>query len=174
MKYLIYSLLIILLYGIMLGLFGTFRIGGNVPNLILLLCLFLALEEDSVEAYFVAVIGGLVLDFSGGTYLGGYLFGLVLLVFLCQLLFGHVIYYQFQLKYLPLLVVGAEVLVYLWIFLYAFIIETFHWFTVTPIQISLEYNFLPNLFYTLLLMYPIYFLSIAVKSFISKFSFYSK
>jgi rod shape-determining protein MreD len=152
----------------MSGFFAVFPLTGSTPNLIFLLSLFFALEEESVDAYFFAFFGGFLLDASSGLMYGTFLVGLIILVFLCQIIFGKIIYYQFQLKYLPLLVIGGEIFIYIWSLIYNGLINLLHWSSIAPVSISFFHGLFANIVYTLVLMYPVYFFTTALRQFILK------
>lgn len=152
----------------MSGLFANFPIGGTVPNLILLMVIFSALEEDSFDPYFVAILGGLLLDVSLGISPGSFLIGFILLVFLVQLIFQQIVYQQFEQKYLPALVIVAQIFLFVWLWSFNSLGTNFHWSQSGLGTLSLWRKFLPNLFYTLLLMYPVYWLVGWIRSLISR------
>jgi rod shape-determining protein MreD len=156
MRYIFYILAVVLLAGISLGVFSQFRLFGASPNLLLLFTLSLAVKQDNLDFYFIAFLAGIMLDVLTGAPLGSFATFFLVAGFVTHQLFANIIFYVFNLKHLPLLVVVSVGVMPLWLWAYSRVLLGLH-IAIAPISLrGMELQLLPSLVYNILLMYPVY------------------
>ncbi len=169
MKYLVYLVVIYLLLILNFGVFGELRLIGAVPNLMLLFVISLALISESLEFVAVALFAGIIWDTYGSLPIGSFALGFVIVGLLANLLFRKVFFYNFNWKHFPLAVISGIIVLSLWLWIYTATLAHFH-LALFPINFKqLLHSLLPTLIYNLLLMYPVYGLTIAVNRWIISF-----
>lgn len=156
MKYFIYTIAIILLFGINLGLFGRLPIYGQVPNLLFLLVIYFALEKKSYDFFFIAFLSGLMLDFFSAHFFGAFIFSLLFLSAALHLLARNFIVLELDKKALIAVLFGSWAILRLCLGLYSIMVFSFH-LTSEAGGIKVYFNgFIWSLFYNLFLLYPVY------------------
>ncbi len=63
------------------SVFEYFRIGGIIPNLVLVVFIFIIMTADSREVFAAALAGGLLLDFSSSFPFGIFTLGFIVIGF---------------------------------------------------------------------------------------------
>ncbi len=157
MKYLIYTIAIILLFGVNLGLFGNLPIFGQVPNLLFLLTMYLALEKKDYDFLFVAFICGIFLDFFSASFFGGFTFSLLITSAVLHVISQNFILLELDWKFLVGLLLGSMALFKLLLWLYIFFVTISHLYAGNESLSMYFRNFAWNYLYNLLLIYPMYF-----------------
>ncbi|MBL8030512.1 MAG: rod shape-determining protein MreD [Candidatus Doudnabacteria bacterium] len=165
-----YLFLAFLLYALNAGFFRNFEFFGVLPNLLLLLLVYTALED---EDYFFLGFGfftGLVLDFATQVFVGSFALGFLFAALLLRQISQNIISLERNWKFLPLMLGVAQLVVYAWIF---FLNGLAHRFG--HAQVFFEAKYLLNRFgweflYNLALMYPVWKLAEIPKVLQVKFS----
>lgn len=70
MRFIGYGFIILIIYFLQVNFFGVFRPFGVVPNLFLILILFMGLARPASEAIGAAIAGGALLDIASGADFG--------------------------------------------------------------------------------------------------------
>ncbi len=170
MKYLAYTVAIIISMALTAGLFSNFRLGGVVPDLVLLLTIVTAVEFEARDFLFVALVGGIWADLFYGLPIGSFAIGYMLCGSLAYALFHRPASLDFSWKYFTSLVAGSIALLYVWLWFYSNLIASIHW---SPLRVSLPqvaHNFLFILIYNLLLAFPTYWLFTWISGYTAKLS----
>lgn len=166
MKYLVYILAILVLLALDVGLFGQLRVFGAAPNLLFILVVLAALEKKDYDFFFLAFFSGLFLDFYSGLFVGSYALGLVLLAFGLNFLVQNFIVADVGWKYFWAIILVSLVLIDVFIWVYGQAVFRLGWFF-TPVSGRLLLRqFVPQLCYNLILLFPVYWLFEQVKVFI--------
>lgn len=156
MKYFIYTLAIIILIGLNLGLFNNLQINNQIPNLLLLLTLYFSLEKDSYDFFFIAFVSGLFLDFYSAGFFGGFTLAFLSLALLLHLLASNFVLLELNWKSLSLLLAASLVILNSLLWLYGLWVYKLNWaFGYTGLK-TFASAFLPGLIYNWLLLYPMY------------------
>lgn len=158
MKYIIYSVVIIFLNGITAGGFQHFSILHAVPQLVLLLVVLVAAERKNLDYIFVAIMGGIFLDFTTSLAFGSYTLSFLIIGFAAKFLFDEMLLARSPLKHIPWIVSSAILFQYLWIWLYNGTLIRFH-SSYLPLRISDAMLIaIGAIIYTLLLLFPAYWI----------------
>jgi rod shape-determining protein MreD len=166
MKYFFYFLAIILLLSLDIGFFSHLKIFGAVPNLILVLLVVSALDRESLECFFIAVVGGIFLDFYTASYFGSFSFAFLILAGLLQILVNNFLVFDIDWKLGIGAIIVSTILIHLFIYL----------FNLAVVGLGLGMGQSPylfdktkiffELFYNLLMLLPTYKLLDAIKYFL--------
>ncbi|MEK7161325.1 MAG: hypothetical protein AAB729_01390 [Patescibacteria group bacterium] len=157
MKYLIYTIAIILLFGINLGLFGNLPFFGKTPSLLFLLTIYFALEKKDLDFFFIAFVSGVFLDFFSAHFFGAYTMSLLVLAAGLHLFTQNFILQELNWKFLIGVLLGSLALLQTFLWLYALSVSSMHLAQETE-SLGIYFNgFAGSFFYNLFLMYPVYF-----------------
>ena len=158
MKYLIYSVVTIFLVGITAGGFQHFSILHAVPQLVLLLVILVAAERKNLDYLFVAIVGGVLLDFTTSIAFGSYTLSFLVIGMLAKFLFEDMLLARSPLKHIPWIVSSAIILQHFWIWLYNGTLIRFH-SSYIPLRLSEAMLIaIGAIIYTLLLLFPAYWI----------------
>lgn len=160
MKYFLYLLTIIILTGIQIGLFHYLALFGTVPNLLLLFVIGSSLQREAEDSFFLALVGGLFLDFSSGLLIGSFALGFLLLALLLYFIIHHLVVFELSWKYLLTVTAVATVFVDACVWLFNNFAYLHNWSTVLVSGQLLRARIVPEILYNLLLAYPLYVLAI--------------
>jgi rod shape-determining protein MreD len=156
MKYLVYIVIVILLLALNIGLFGQYRLFGQIPNLLLLLVIYFALDKKGHDFFFISFVCGLFLDFYSTSFFGGYTLAFLLLATSLYLLAGSFVVLELNWKSLSFLLLGSLFLLKLVLFSYAFLVYKFNW-AADYAKLNFSWiSFIAEYAYNLLLLYPAY------------------
>lgn len=158
MKYLIYILATIICLGINSGLFGLFPILHTTPQLVLLLLIIVAFEKPAPYFLVIVFFGGLMLDLTTNVAIGSFIIGFLICAYLGRNLYKSVIPDGSLAKHLPWVVSLSIFVLYLWIWLYNMIVGTVITSAPDLIFKKIIVVFFGTTIYSLLLIYPMYFL----------------
>jgi len=170
MKYLFYTIAIILLIGIQIGLLPYIQFFTAAPNLLLLMVFVLAIQRDVDELFFVAFVGGLALDVYTGLYLGTFtltfLFAALALYFAVTEFFVQELSWKYVFTGLLITVVCSSLLEY------AYALFVFKaGLTGYPIPFTIvKLHLVPEIIYNSILLYPMYILVQLLKNVVEHFS----
>jgi cell shape-determining protein MreD len=156
MKYLIYIVAIIILFGVNLGFFSNLPVQHQVPNLLLLLTIFFSLEKNSYDFFFVAFLSGLFLDFFSFVFFGSFTLAFLILALSLHFLANHFVVLEINWKSLSLLLALSLLILNVVMWLYGIIALKFNW---APYYINFKtiFSALPIAYiYDWLLLYPVY------------------
>ena len=156
MKYFTYLLVVVVLLGLNIGLFGSMRIYNQIPNLLLLFVIFASLEKKSGEFLYIILICGAALDFYSTGFFGGYTLGFLLTGLIINLLSENFLFADFGWKTLSGLLLGALLLLKITLWLYGFMALKFNW---TRVAYRMDLNFyhlVAEYIYNWVLLYPIF------------------
>ena len=169
MKYIAYTIGIIIALALQAGLFGYFKIWNTVPNLLLLMVITLSLEKEDYDFFIVSAIAGLFLDLYSGSFPGTFMFGFLFTAYLLHLTAQSVVVYETNWKYLAGFLLGAMLASYLWAWGYSNFVFKLGWW---PMYISgqdIRHIFLAQLLYNAVLAYPVFNATRRVKEWATKF-----
>jgi cell shape-determining protein MreD len=170
MKYLFYLFTIIVLLGFNLGLFSSLQVGGQIPNLLLLLTIYFSLEKKNYDFFFVAFVSGVFLDFYSAGFFGAFTLAFLIFAFLIHLVVNNFIVLEINWKSLSLLLLGSLLVMNLILWVYGLIVFKLNW---VPDYESLKIymsKFFVSFAYNWLLLYPVYLLFGYLKNFIDNFT----
>src|SRR5271155_5350447 len=120
MKYVIYLISIIVLLGLNVGLFSNLQIQGQIPNLLLLLTVYFALDKKGYDFFFTAFVCGIFLDFFSPGFFGAFTVAFLILALAINALVNSLMLLEINWKSLTLLLLGALVVVNFSVWLYGF------------------------------------------------------
>ncbi len=156
MKYLIYTVVILFLVGITAGGFHHFSILRGVPQLVMLLLIIVAAERKNTDYMFVALVGGVLIDFSTSVAFGSFTLSFLVLGFLSKFLFEDMLLARSPLKHIPWIVSAAIALQYAWVWLYNGTLVRFDT-AFLPLRLSDAMIIaIGAIIYTLILLFPAY------------------
>ncbi len=156
MKYFIYTLAIILLLGVNLGLFNNLQIRGQIPNLLFLFVLCVALEKKDLDFLLIALVSGLFLDFYSAGFFGGFAFIFLGLSFLGYFFVNYLVVLEMNWKTLSAALLVGLLLFNLFLWLYGLIAFKLNW-TGQYVSFKIFLRAFPASFiYNCLLLYPMY------------------
>lgn len=170
MKYIIFTIVILVNFVLGKDLFGQMTIAGAVPNLNLLLIVMVAAESDSLDFLFLAIVAGLVTDIGFGLPVGTFTFAFLLSGLLTHVLFHGALSLDRSWKNFIIGVVAAVILTFLWIVLFSKIVTIMG---ILPFSFSLlEMSRLIffALLYNLLVGLPLFWIYTAVIGYVNKFN----
>ncbi len=164
MKYLLYALTIIVLAGLNIGLFPFIRIMGAAPSLLLVFLTISALEKDSLDFIFIAFCGGLIADAYSGAYFGAYTLAFLLLSLLLYLTVQRLFAVNMNWKYLVVTMAIVTIFVNCAVWLYSVLV-----YKAGLAPLAIEWHLvrkliLPESAYNILMLYPIYILSVFLRN----------
>jgi rod shape-determining protein MreD len=154
MKYVIYIFAVLIAFGLEVGIFGQFPLARTLPDLVLIMVVFFAIKLDNQDAYIVALVGGLLMDFYSGTAIGTFTLAYLLVAVLAQGLYRSFIVHELSWKQAPAVLVAATVLLYAWIIFYGWLLVKTHWTADAVTFSDLRSRFLPQIIYSFLALYP--------------------
>lgn len=158
MKYVIYSVSLVVLIILTLALFRFFPLAGTVPNLFLLITLYFAVTQDTYDFYFFAMAGGLFLDIYTRVPIGSFTLSFVFVSVAAHLLFRKILFIELHWKQVPLLIGLSVAALYMWVWVYTSGLAYFHWTEfVLPWQFVV-WSLLPSILYNTASMYGMYWL----------------
>jgi rod shape-determining protein MreD len=166
-KYIIYFISILLAFGLTAGLFSQVSVLGAVPNIVLLLVVVSALEKGSLDFVFLAILGGLVLDFYSGLFVGSYSFSLLLVGYMLQFVVNNVLVEEVTWYNLLFMVLLSVLVTHGFVYGYNYLLFNLHIanFYLDPREFLKL--LLPLLAYHLLLAYPAYALGTGIRNIIA-------
>jgi cell shape-determining protein MreD len=174
MKYFFYFITIVLCAGAQAAFFSSLSIWNAVPNLLLLLSMFVAAKVDGYEFLFVALVAGFFSDTLTGLPVGSFMLGYVLLAITAHALFHWFITLKFDWKYVPLVAVLSVASLQLWLVLYVLLAARFAVYAL-PIDFSVAlHRLVPLLFVTALASFPMYWLTELLVGLVSRFEMRKK
>jgi cell shape-determining protein MreD len=155
MKYLFYTLFLIILCGLWVALAPFLRISGQVPQVLFLLVLAWSLEKQDEDFLLIALLSGLFLDFYSGLAAGSFTVPLLMVALLARLVTNNFLALELNSKYLAALLLPAQVL-----FEACYFGVGWLWFKLglaadIPSMHMLLRGFLVALAYNLVFLYPI-------------------
>ncbi len=166
MKYFFYFIAIILLLSVDIGFFSHLKFFGVVPNLILVLLVVSALDRESLECFFIAVVGGIFLDFYSTSYFGSFSFAFLAVAGFLQILVNNFLVFDIDWKLGIAALVVSTVAVHLFIYTFNLIVISLGiGMGQTPYLLD-KTQIISELIYNLLLLLPIYKLLDAIKYFL--------
>ncbi len=156
MKYAIYFFIIIILAGVNFGVFPTLSFYGVLPNLLLILLVTVSLSKAKPElSFFVAFIGGLILDFSSGIFFGSFTITFLCLALILELITKNFLVIDIDWKYQIIIFILVLILANLLLYGFSLLAFYLHWVKEKADFTPLKGTLLPFLAYNLLLFYPI-------------------
>lgn len=164
MKYLIYLIAIILLVGLQIGLFSELRFFSAVPNLLLLLVIGSSLQREDVDAFFIALVSGLFLDYYTGLFIGSFTAAFVISAVVLYGVLHSLVVFDVSIKYLISITIGMTIFVH--VFIWALNAFSFRFgLSVASMDAGLLRGpLLGAILYNCLLAYPMYLASTWLKN----------
>lgn len=114
MRYLIYTIIIILNFVLTKDFFGHFTFAGAIPNLNLLLVIITASESEKLDFLFIAVVAGIITDIGFGLPIGTFSLSFLLTGFLVYYLFHGPSSLSLSWKNFGIVSVAGVIFTYLW------------------------------------------------------------
>jgi len=165
MKYLVYTIAIIILFSVNISLFPLLKINGYMPNLLLLLLVFFAVEKEGQDFFFVALLGGLFVDVHSAVFFGSFTLAFLCCALILHLASSQIIIFELNWKYLAGVVIFSTLFVLIFVWFYNFLAIKLGWYAGDLDFKSLPGKFFTESVYNLLLFYPIKYLVFIVKQF---------
>lgn len=159
MRYIIYTIYIIIAIGINAGLFPALGIYGTIPSLILISCTIAAVTVENIHVgFFISMLGGLIWELYTGVFPGSFMISYALASLVVYTLSRKVFFIQDRVKYLPLFIVVFQAITLVWIMALNWYMLRLHW-TVFDLEYAgiISRSFV-GLVYNLVLLYPLYML----------------
>lgn len=156
MRYIIYIFIVGAIIGITFGLFSSWGWNGLMPDLILLLVIALSLVFDNYDYLFVSVIGGFWLDIVYGLPIGSFIIPLALCGTISTFVLRKTLFSQIQWYHFVGAIVGATILLKLWIWGYSNMLFIFQWYDIAVSGPQILKNIIFSIFGNILLAYPVY------------------
>jgi cell shape-determining protein MreD len=156
MRYIIYVILIGAIVGVTFGLFASWGWNGMVPDLVLLMVIALSLVFETSDYLFVALIGGFWLDIVYGLPIGSFTIPLALCGALSSMLLRKWLFSEIQWYHFAGAIVGATILLKLWIWIYANVLFIFHWYHMSVSGAQIARNLIWAIIANVILAYPVY------------------
>ncbi len=164
MKYLALLAAIFIVFILGQVIVSYFALFGLAPNLLLLLVIILAFDEKSFNFLFVAILGGIVLDFASGFPIGSYLMVFVLLGMVLHIVSSRMHILGFGYRILPIVIALAVIITNMWLYIYLFLVGVFKLTTFTLSVQILSRNVIWQILYNLLLFLPVYGFSLVLQN----------
>lgn len=167
-KFLTYTLAILLLYVIATLIGYVFRIFGSGPDLFLIFVIAITVFRDNLEFIPVALFSGLLVDLSSGFHPGFITVIFLILSLLLHAIYHRVTFYEFNWKHAPLILIIAFATVRLWLYFIFFIIERFleNSFILDTLSLDIKKGMFA-LIYTLAFTYPVFLFARVITEFLS-------
>ncbi len=159
-----------LLYALNIGLLKNFLFFSALPNLLLIICIYVTLEEEGEFYLFFCFFCGLILDFTSGIFLGSFALSFLLLSRLLRFISKDVAALQKNWKYLPAVLFFFQVGVVVWIFLYNLAAEKLFSAPVIIFYPMLLKTFFWQYVYNLVFLFPVWKLALLPAKMEAKFS----
>lgn len=145
--------------GITFGFFRVWELDGFVPDILLLLCVSLALSFKNLDYFFVGMVGGILMEVLYGLPIGSFsvpyiLAGTISMWIFEKWLFTSGIKWQY---FLAIIFISTG-FAYLWMWLYTNILHAIHWSDVALSGSQLLQSGLMTLLANLLFAYPVFIL----------------
>lgn len=138
------------------GFFKNFPFFGVLPNLLLLLVIYMAVEDEGNFFLGLAFFSGLILDFATQVFLGSFAVSFLLLALGLRQISQNIITLERNWKFLPLMLLLSQSAVYLWLFLFNGLVYKFGHARLFFEAKDLFNKFGYELLYNLALMYPVW------------------
>lgn len=166
MKYLVLLASIFILYIVGQIIVSYFAFFGLAPNLLLLLLIILAFDEKSTNFIFIAIVGGLLLDFASGFPIGAYLLAFLVLGLVLHIVSSRMHILGFGYRVLPVVITLAVIITNAWLYIYLFLSGVFKLTTFTLSVQILSRNIIWQVLYNLILFLPVYGFSLVLQNFL--------
>lgn len=118
LKIFLYFVLIVFIYAFNAGVLKEFQLFGALPNLFLLLVIYLSMETKGEFYLAASFFCGLLLDFSVGVFLGSFSVSFMIIALILRSISHDFVVLDRNWKYLPVILLLAQALVYIWIYFY--------------------------------------------------------
>lgn len=156
MKWLAYTLIILLVIILEQGLFRVIGLSSFTPDLLLLLTLASVWSSTEYDFFIFALVGGFWLELTLGLPIGSLSLGLMIIGGVSYFILHHWIYSEKSWQYFLGAVVLGTIFYHLWIWLYSQILFFFHWSSLAISFGSTWRAVLAASLSNLILIYPIY------------------
>lgn len=163
-----YLLSILFIYVISAVLGQNLRLLGSAPDLLLIFAVAVTIFRSNKEFISIAILCGLLVDFSSGYYAGFATIIFLLICFLVHTLYHQITFYEFNWKHAPFIIAIAFVGVRLWLYGIFFVLEKFleNSFILKTLAFDSKTIFF-GLVYTIIATYPIFLLARIISEFLS-------
>lgn len=157
MKYLIYTLALIVLLGLNIVVFNNLDIQGQIPNLLLLISICFAIDNEGFDFIFIAFVSGLFLDFFSTSFFGAYTSALLCVSLLIYFFINNFVEITIRLRSLAISLFFSLILYNLVIWFFGFVV-----FKLNLVQNHTAFKTYASVFYisflyNLVLIFPVYF-----------------
>jgi hypothetical protein len=171
LKIFFYLILILLLYSFNAGFLPGFELFSALPNLLLILVLYFALETEGEFYLPLAFVSGLVLDLSTGVFLGSFSVAFLLISAGLRAFSRDVAVIHSNWKYFPFILLVSQCILYAWLYGYNRMADYIGAFSNLLNFRLLVTRFVWEFVYNLLFIYPVWQLAYAAQKLAAKFSF---
>lgn len=166
MRYIVYTIIILVNFVLTKDLFGQMTLAGAIPNLNLLLVIVAASESDRLDFLFIAFISGIITDIGFGLPIGTFALAYVFSGFLSHMLFHGPLSLSEGWKNFGLATVIGVLFTYLWTIIFSKVTASLG---IIPFSLSFR-QLWPILFFTLIynliLAFPLFWLYTGVTDYI--------
>jgi cell shape-determining protein MreD len=170
MRYIIYTIAILVNFALTKDLFGQMTLGGAIPNLNLLLVIIVASESDRLDFLFIALVAGLVTDIGFGLPIGTFAFAYIFSGLLSHILFHGPLSLTVGWKNFALATLMGVILTYLWTIVFSKILAAAG---ILPFSFAfgqLWHIIFFTLVYNIILAFPLFWIYTAVTRYTNKFN----
>jgi rod shape-determining protein MreD len=174
LKIFVYYIFAFFFYAMTVGFFNNFLLFGSVPNLLLILVVFLAVNEKGNFFLILSFLAGLLLDFSTGLLPGSFALGFLFAAVLLSQIGQRTVSFERNWKFLPLAFMFCQGFIYLWIYWFCLLSAKFGQGQFVFSFLFLGKRFVWDTLYGLVLLYPAWKALAASKAVLSKFSLKGK
>lgn len=156
MRFIGYIIIIFILIGLSFGLLAPLGIGWLIPGLPLLLVICIAMEYDSLDYVFFALLSGIWLDILYGLPIGSFSGAYLLTGTISYILFRQLLWFDTGWKYYLGFVLGADILLLLWLWLYTGLLYRLHWTSLPISGLQLWHSSWKIIIVHLIFAFPVY------------------
>jgi cell shape-determining protein MreD len=138
------------------GLAQVFHLLLVIPSLVFIVCLSFALERDSNEFFFWALLGGLWMDFYSGDFVGTFAVAFLVTMYLVHIIVTDIVAVEVNWKLLSVSVAGSLALLYLIIWGYSYALVRLTAPAASMVFRPTWHGFIIELIADLILVYPVF------------------
>lgn len=166
MRYIVYTIIILVNFVLTKDLFGQMTLGGAIPSLNLLLVIIAASESDRLDFLFIAFVAGIITDIGYGLPIGTFAIGFLLSGFLSYVLFHGPLSISVGWKNLGLAAIIGVSLTYVWTIVFSKIAAAIGVIPFSLAFAQLWHIIFLTIVYNLILAFPLFWIYTAVTGYI--------
>lgn len=170
MRYIIFTLIIIINFVLTKDLFGQITLAGAIPNLNLLLVIIVAAESDRLDFLFVALIAGIITDVGFGLPIGSFALAYLFSGFLSHMLFHGPLSLSITWKNFAIATVAGVLVTYVWTVLFSKIVIALGILPFSLSFVELSHIIFFILLYNMIVAFPLFWIYTGVIGYTNKFN----